>query len=79
MTFVVRGTRGNDTTTAVRLRADTAVAKARELIVAGWHVVVECPDGIRYYPENFDHLICISRGDSASPSRYSEIDLGVAV
>jgi hypothetical protein len=29
MGFVMRGTRGDDATTAVRLRADTAVAKAR--------------------------------------------------
>jgi hypothetical protein len=29
MTFIVRGTRGEDATTAVRLRADTALAKAR--------------------------------------------------
>jgi len=31
MTFIVRGIRGEDATTAVRLRADTAVAKARDL------------------------------------------------
>ena len=79
MTFIVRGTRGEDAITAVRLRADTAVAKACDLVVAGWHVVIECPDGIRNYPDDFDNLISVSRDDSALPSQYSEIDLDVAV
>jgi len=79
MTFIVHGTRGEDATTAVRLRADTAVAKARDLIVAGWHVVIVCPDGIRNYPDDFDNLISVLRNDSALPSQYSEIDLVVAV
>jgi hypothetical protein len=70
---------GEDATTAVRLRADTAVAKARDLIVAGWRVVIECPDGIRNYPDDFDNLISVSRDDSTLPSQYYEIDLGVAV
>jgi hypothetical protein len=76
MTFIVLGTRGEDATTAVRLRADTAVAKARDLIVAGWHVVIVCPDGIRNYPDDFDNLISVS---IALPSQHSEIDLSVAV
>ena len=76
MTFVVRGTRGEDATTAVRLRADTAVAKARELAVAGWRVVIECPDGVRNYADDFDNLISVS---IALPSQSSEIDLSVAV
>ena len=50
MTFVVRGTRGGVATTVVRLRADTAVAKARDLLVAGWQVFIERPDGRRNYP-----------------------------
>ena len=40
MTFIVRGTRCEDATTAVRLRADTAVAKARDLIGIGWQVTL---------------------------------------
>jgi hypothetical protein len=79
MTFIVRATRGEDAVTAVRLRADTAVAKACDLVVAGWHVVIECPNGIRNYPDDFDNLISVSRDDSALPSQYSEIDLDVAV
>jgi hypothetical protein len=79
MTFIVRGTRGEDATTAVRLRADTAVAKARDLVVAGWHVFIECPGGIRNYPDDFDNVLSDSRDDGALPLRHSEIDLGVAV
>ena len=61
MTLVVRGTRGDEATTVVRLRADTAVAKARDLIVAGWQVFIECPDGIRNYPDDFENLLSDSR------------------
>jgi hypothetical protein len=64
VTFIVRGMRSDDATTAVRLRADTAVAKARDLIVAGWQVFIECPDGIRNYPDDFDKLLSGSRDDS---------------
>jgi hypothetical protein len=63
--------RSDDTTTTVRLRADTAVAKARDLIVAGWHVFIECPDGIRNYPDAFDNLLSDSRNDSALPLQQS--------
>ena len=63
VTFIVRGMRSDDATTAVRLRADTAVAKARDLIVAGWQVFIECPDGIRNYPDDFDNLLSDSRDD----------------
>jgi hypothetical protein len=79
MTFIVRGIRGEDATTAVRLRADTAVAKARDLAVAGWRVFIDCPDGNRNYPDNFDNLLSDSKDDRKLPLRHSEIDLGVAV
>jgi hypothetical protein len=72
VTFIVRGIRSDDTTTAVRLRADTAVAKARDLIVAGWQVFIEGPDGIRNYPDEFDDLLSGSRDDSALPLRQTE-------
>jgi hypothetical protein len=72
VTFIVRGIRSDDTTTAVRLRADTAVAKARDLIVAGWQVFIEGPDGIRNYPDEFDNLLSGSRDDSALPLRQTE-------
>ena len=79
MTLVVHGTRGEETTTAVRLRADTAVAKARELIVAGWQGFIECPDGIRNYPDDFDNLLSDSRDDSAPRLRQTESHLDTAV
>ena len=69
MTFILRGMRSDDATTAVRLRADTAVAKARDLIVAGWQVLIECPDGIRNYPDDFDNLLSDSRDDRCNQLR----------
>jgi hypothetical protein len=79
MTFTVRGTKGEHTTTVVRLRADTAVAKARDLAAMGWHVYVECPGGDRNYPEDFDNLLSDSRDDSPLPLPHPEFDLGVTV
>jgi len=61
MTLVVRGTRGDEATTVVRLRADSAVAKARDLLVAGWQVFIECPDGRRNYPDDLENLLSDSR------------------
>ncbi len=79
MTFVVRATRGEDVTTAVRLRADTAVAKAHDLAVAGWRVFIDCPDGSRHYLDDFDNLLSVSKDDRAQSSQYSEIALSVAI
>jgi hypothetical protein len=78
VTFIVRGMRSDDATTAVRLRADAAVAKARDLIVAGWHVFIECP-GIRNYPDAFDNLLSDPRNDSALPLQQTESNLDVPV
>ena len=77
MTFIVRGMRSDDATTAVRLRADTAV-EARDLIVVGWQVFIECPDDIRSSPDDFDKLLSGSRDDSALPLRQTERDLDIA-
>jgi hypothetical protein len=74
MTFVVRGTRGGEATTVVRLRADTAVAKARDLLVAGWQVFIECPDGRRNYPDDFENLLSDSRDDSALRLQQSRLE-----
>jgi hypothetical protein len=79
MTFVVHGTRGEETKRAVRLRADTAVAKACDLIVAGWHVFIECPDSVRNYPDDFDNLLSDSRDNSALRLRQTESHLDTAV
>jgi hypothetical protein len=79
MTFIVRGTKDEDAAMTVRLRAETAVAKARDLVLAGWHVFIECPHGIRNYPDDFDNLLSNSSDDNLLPLRHPEIDLGVAV
>jgi hypothetical protein len=75
VSFVVRGTRGDVAITAVRLRVVTAVAKARDLAVAGWQVFIECPDGIRSYPDDFEELLSSSRYQSPPPSQQ----MGIAV
>jgi hypothetical protein len=75
----VRGTRGGEATTVVRLRADTAVAKARDLLVAGWQVFIECPDGRRNYPDEFGNLLSDSRNDSALRLQQTESQLDSAV
>jgi hypothetical protein len=79
MTFVVRATRGGEATTVVRLRADTAVAKARDLLVAGWQVFIERPDGRRNYPDDFENLLSDSRDDSALRPQQTESQLDSAV
>jgi hypothetical protein len=79
VTFIVCGMRSGEATAAVRLRADTAVAKARDLIVAGWQVFTECPDGIRNYPDAFDNLLFDAADDTALPLQQTESDLDVAV
>jgi hypothetical protein len=78
MTFIVRGRRCEETATAVRLRAETAVAKARDLIAAGWQVLIECPNGIRNYPDDFDNLLIDGEDDTAS-LRQTDCELDVAV
>lgn len=64
MPFIVRGTKGEALATAIRLRSVTAVAKARDLVSAGWQVFIEREDGNRHYPDEFDHLISHSRSDA---------------
>jgi hypothetical protein len=79
MTFVVRGTRGENAATAVRPRADTAIAKARDFVLDGWQVCIDCPDGIQKHPDDFGNLLSGTRDDRAPPARQVENDLGVAV
>lgn len=63
MPFIVHGSKGETLATTIRLRAVTAVAKARDLVSAGWRVFIERDDGNRHYPDEFDHLISHSRSD----------------
>jgi hypothetical protein len=79
VTFIVHGRRSDDATTAIRLRADTAVAKARDLVATGWHVFIEYSDGIRSYPDDFDNLLIDEGDDTAMRLRQTESKLDVAV
>jgi hypothetical protein len=79
VTFIVHARRSDDAITAIRLRADTAVAKARDLVAAGWHVFIECSDSIRSYPDDFDNLLIDEGDDAAMRLRQTESKLDVAV
>jgi hypothetical protein len=79
MTFIVRGRRCEETATAARLRAETAIARARDLIAEGWQVFIECQDDTRSYPDDFDTLLCDARDDTWLPLRQTESELDVAV
>jgi len=58
--FIVHATRGEDTTTTVRLSVVVAIAKGRTLADEGWQVFITAPDGNRYYPAEFDSLLSLS-------------------
>ena len=60
MTFIVHASRGEDATTTIRLSVVVAIAKGRSLAEEGWQVFITGPDGIRYYPSEFDKLLSFS-------------------
>jgi hypothetical protein len=55
--FIVHASRGEDVTTTIRLGVAVAVAKGRTLAREGWQVFIIGPDGIRYYPAEFERLL----------------------
>ena len=57
MTFIVQASRGEDVTTTIRLSVVVAIAKGLALAEEGWQVFITGPDGIRYYPREFDSLL----------------------
>jgi hypothetical protein len=59
VTFIVHASRGEDTTTTVRLSVVVAIAKGRTLAEEGWQVFITGPDGIRYYPAEFENLLLL--------------------
>ena len=65
MTFIVQASRGEETTTTIRLSVVVAIAKGRTLAEEGWQVFITGPDGARYHPSEFDKLL------SLSPALYS--------
>jgi len=60
VTFIVEASRGEETTTTVRLSVVVAIAKGRALAEEGWQVLITAPDGIRYRPSEFDRLLSLS-------------------
>ena len=59
VTFIVQASRGEETTTTIRLSVVVAIAKGRTLAEEGWQVFITGPDGIRYYPSEFDKLLSL--------------------
>jgi hypothetical protein len=57
VTFIVHASRGEENTTTVRLSVVVAIAKGRDLAEEGWQVFITGPDGIRYYPSEFEKLL----------------------
>jgi hypothetical protein len=60
VTFIVQASRGEETTTTIRLSVVVAIAKGRTLAEEGWQVFITGPDGTRYHPSEFDRLLSFS-------------------
>ena len=60
VTFMVHASKGEDAATTIRLSVVVAIAKGRSLAEEGWQVFITGPDGIRYYPAEFDKLLSLS-------------------
>jgi hypothetical protein len=58
--FIVHASRDEDTTTTVRLSVVVAIAKGRALAEEGWQVFITGPDGLRYYPAEFEKLLSLN-------------------
>ena len=67
MTFIVHASRDDDTTTTVRLSVVVAIAKGRALAEEGWHVFITGPEGIRYYPDEFEKLLSLNPALQSRP------------
>ena len=60
MTFIVHASRGEDVTTTVRSSVVVAIAKGLAFVEEGWQVFIIGPDGVRYYPPEFDRLLSLN-------------------
>jgi hypothetical protein len=67
VTFIVHASRGKDTTTTVRLSVVVAIAKGLALAEEGWQVFITGPDGIRYYPPEFENLLLLNPALQSRP------------
>ena len=61
MTFTIRASKDDETTTTVRIGPTITVAKARELSKAGWTVRIIDENGSIYEPSEFDQLLSFDR------------------
>jgi hypothetical protein len=59
VTFIVHASKGQNTTTTIRLSVVVAIAKGRALAEEGWQVFITGPDGTRYYSSEFDRLLSL--------------------
>jgi hypothetical protein len=59
VTFMVHASKGEAAATTIRLSVVVAIAKGRSLAEEGWQVFITGPDGIRYYPAEFDKLLSL--------------------
>jgi hypothetical protein len=60
VTFIVHASRGEETTTTIRLSVVVAIAKGRAFAEEGWQVFITGSDGVRYYPSEFDKLLSLN-------------------
>jgi hypothetical protein len=67
VTFIVQASRGEDTTTTVRLSVVVAIAKGQALAEEGWQVFITGPDGTRYYPAEFEKLLLLNPALQSRP------------
>jgi hypothetical protein len=62
VTFIVHASKGEDVAETIRLSVVVAIAKGRSLLDEGWQVYITGPDGIRYYPAEFEKLLLLGSG-----------------
>ena len=67
MTFIVQASRGDETTTTIRLSVVVAIAKGLSLAEEGWQVFIVGPDGVRYDPPEFEKLLSFSPALQSDP------------
>jgi hypothetical protein len=60
VTFIVHASRNEEATTTIRLSVVVAIAKSHALAEEGWQVFIVGPDGVRYYPAEFDKLLSLN-------------------
>jgi hypothetical protein len=67
VTFIVQASRDEDTVTTVRLSVVVAITKGRALAEEGWRVFITGPDGVSYYPAEFEKLLSLNPALQSRP------------